>query len=111
MHFLIITLKIVIYEEKIHDKSIVRSIIERAKQHDTPIITIGEKYEGCISAKFIYDDGFDKIVHHVINHHGCRKLHFMAGVKGNELCIADLYLNRQLTVLFDTHHLFQKMQL
>ena len=75
---------LVIYEEKIHDKSIVRSIVERAKQHDTLIITIGEKYDGCISAKFIYDDGFDAIVHHVIDHHGCRKLHFMAGIKGNE---------------------------
>lgn len=75
---------VVIFEEKFQDKEAVLSIIARAQAFDKPVVIIGGDYDGCISTRFIYDDGFDKIVDHVIEHHGCRKLRFMAGMKDNE---------------------------
>ena len=39
--------------------------------------------DNCCSVTFNYSDVFEKIVRHVIEFHGCRRVNFIAGVKGN----------------------------
>ena len=41
-------------------------------------------YENTINVCFNYEDGFENVVRHVIEEHGCRKLHMMAGLKDND---------------------------
>ena len=74
---------VIIYEERIKNKTVVQKIIEKAQREQTPVITVGEEYSGCVNVRFAYDIGFEQIVRHVIDVHGLTKLHFMAGMKNN----------------------------
>lgn len=75
----------IVYEERIQDKGIIRDILKKAVKQGIPAISIGNgiKEEGCVNISFDYEEGFEKIVRHVVEEHGIRDLHFIAGVKGN----------------------------
>ncbi len=75
---------LVVFEEKISNKAVVHTLFDRAAQKDIPIISIGEDYGKAISARFVYDEGFEMIVNHVLDVHKPKKPHFMAGLKDNE---------------------------
>lgn len=79
-----ITDAVIVFDEKIYNKECVEKIISKAKAANVPVITIGDAYEGCMNIKFDYEYGFEQVVRHVIDEHECEKLHFMAGIKGNE---------------------------
>lgn len=74
---------VVICEEAIKNQQVIHAIIDSAKQHNVPVIIIGERYEGCINIKFDQETGFYQTVCHMIEEHHLTKLHFMAGMKGN----------------------------
>lgn len=75
---------LIIADEKIKNKQIINRLIERALLFDTPVIVIGGNYPGVINIGFDFESGFEDVVRHVVEHHGARKLHFIAGVQGNE---------------------------
>lgn len=75
---------VVIHDEAIKNKIVVRDIISRSKQHSIPVITIGGSYDGCSNIAFNYTAGFEKIVRHVLADHKVTDFHFIAGIKGNE---------------------------
>lgn len=74
---------VAIMEEKINDKSVVEDIIRRAKTAGKPVITVGNAYEGCGNVQFAYEQGFEKVVKHVIVEHGVLDLHLIAGMPNN----------------------------
>ncbi|MBO5057096.1 MAG: GGDEF domain-containing protein [Lachnospiraceae bacterium] len=78
-----VTDAVIIFEERIRDKTVVREIIEKAVTHRIPTVTIGDDYEGCTGVRFHYEAGIEQMTRHVIEAHGIKKLHFMAGAKGN----------------------------
>lgn len=78
-----ITDAIVIQDEVIKDKQVVQSIIDNAKAHNIPVITIGGNYSGCVSIGFNYCAGFEKIVRHVLVDHKATDFHMIAGFKNN----------------------------
>lgn len=78
-----ITDLVIIQDEVIKDKSVVNSIISSAKAHNTPVITIGDHYEGCANIKFDYSKGFEQIVRHVLKDHSIIDFHFISGIKDN----------------------------
>lgn len=82
---------LIILEERIQNKALVKSILEKAGEKGLPVISIGEDYGKAISVKFAYDTGFEKMVRHVIEEHHVTNPHFMAGLKGNEF--SDCRLN------------------
>ncbi len=74
---------LVINCENFKDTALINDIIRRAHSHDVPVITFGAEYEGCTALQFNYRVGMEKMVRHVVEDHGCRDLHFMAGFMGN----------------------------
>ncbi len=74
---------LVITYEKIKDKALAEDIIRRGVDKGLPVFVIDGYVEGCINLNFDYRRGFDKIVRHVVEEHGIRRLHMMAGIKDN----------------------------
>ena len=75
---------LVIMSNFIYDKIVVKNIIDGAKEHNVPLISIDKDIPGCINLSFSYSDTFERICRHVIETHGARKLYMIAGIKGNE---------------------------
>jgi diguanylate cyclase (GGDEF)-like protein len=69
-------------EEKILDSDIKNKIIENAQQRNLPVFIYEGTRPDTYNIKFDTKKGFYKVCHHIINQHGIRELHFMAGKKG-----------------------------
>lgn len=74
---------IIIMPEAIKRDSTSSEISRRAKEHGVPVICVDRAVDKCCSVTFNYADVFEKIVRHVVEFHGCRRVNFIAGVKGN----------------------------
>lgn len=79
-----ITDVVIVHDEIIKNKDVVLSIIDAAKSHNKPVITIGDHYDGCANVKFDYCKGFEQMVRHVLKDHGITDFHHIAGIKGNQ---------------------------
>ena len=75
---------LIIFDETIHNKDIIKEIIRKAKQNKTPVITVNAKYEGCYSLCRNYDDAYTYVIDHIIKEHGVRDTVFIGGRKGDE---------------------------
>ncbi len=75
----------IVYEEKLMNKDLVRDIIRKSLAQGIPTISIGNEVreEGCVNLSFDYEGGFEGVVRHIVEEHGVRDLHFIAGVKDN----------------------------
>ncbi len=60
-------------------------LIARAKEKNIPIIIIDGEYSGAYCISLEYEKAFGKIVRHVIEKHGAKKLKFLGGSKGNDV--------------------------
>lgn len=78
-----ITDVVIVFEEIIKNERLTAELVMRAKEHGVPVIVIGEAHEGCINIKFDHENGFARIVRHMVCDHKLTKLHYMAGLKGN----------------------------
>ncbi len=74
---------VIIYSECIKDKNVTKKLIRRAQAEDCPIFILEGQYEDCININFDYVGGFEKVVRHVVEEHGARNIHFMAGFENN----------------------------
>ena len=75
---------LIIADEMIKNKNIIYRLIDKAAIFDVPVIMIGGNYSGVINISFDYESGFEDVVRHVVEFHKMKRLHFMAGVQGNE---------------------------
>ncbi len=75
---------VIFMDEKVKSKTMASKVIGEAKKRDIPVIVIDGEYEDTININFDYAKGFEQIVRHVIKDHGIRKLHYLAGFKGNK---------------------------
>lgn len=75
---------LIIVDEMIKNKNITHKLIDRAALFDVPVIMIGGSYEGVINITFDFESGFEDVVRHIVEFHGLKRLHFMAGIQGNE---------------------------
>lgn len=73
---------VVIMDEKIKSRSVTEHIIRGARAADVPVIVVDGQYDGCANVQFDYKAGFEEIVRHVMSVHHPRKLHIMAGSRG-----------------------------
>lgn len=86
---------VIIYSERLKRRSIVDSIIGSAKRAGKPVLVLDGHFDGCINLNFDYEEGFRKVVRHVIEKHNVRKLHFIAGIKGNDFSESRLKVFRE----------------
>ena len=74
---------VIITYEKIKNRTISRNIARSAMEKGLPVIVLDGHIDGCINMNFDFRAGFEKIVRHVVEDHGLRRLHMMAGMKDN----------------------------
>nr|MCR5330992.1 GGDEF domain-containing protein [Lachnospiraceae bacterium] len=60
------------------------AIRDSVKDKEIPVFSVDRVVEGCINIVSDFGDGFKNMVRHVINHHGCRKINMIAGIRDNE---------------------------
>lgn len=69
-------------EEKLLNSTIKNSFIEKAQNKNIPVFIYEGTRPDTYNIKFDMRQGFYKVCHHIINQHGIKNLHFMAGKKG-----------------------------
>lgn len=74
---------LVILAETLKNKKIINKIAKTGHDKGIPVFVVDGNVEGCINLNFNYYDGFENMVRHVIEYHGCRKVNMLAGFKGN----------------------------
>lgn len=74
---------VVVFPGSFADKKPVYKVAERAKKADIPVISINRHIDGCFNILYDYEKSFEKVVRHVIEFHGKRKVNFIAGKKDN----------------------------
>ena len=72
----------IVFSEIINDEELIDSIIANAKAHGKPVFTIGKARPGCTNFDFLYVDGIERAIRHVIEKHSCSDLCFVAGPEG-----------------------------
>ena len=75
---------VIVYEEVLRNQAVTDALIAKAQKHEVPVLVIGEPHEGCTNIKFDHENAFVEIARHMIQEHHLTKLHFMAGIKGNQ---------------------------
>lgn len=74
---------IVIFGEMIKTKEVIDRLAEIGHEKNVPVITFQHPVEGCINADFEYASAFEKIVKHVIEEHGVKRLEMFGGFRDN----------------------------
>ena len=74
---------IIIFGEMIKTKEVIDRLAEIGHEKDVPVITFQHPVEGCINADFEYGSAFEKIVKHVIEEHGAKRLEMFGGFRDN----------------------------
>ena len=73
----------ILFPDKIFDKGVVRSIIDRCTASGVPVLCVDEEIEGTYGMPLAHGKAFSEIVEHVLSVHGCRRVKLVAGVKDN----------------------------
>lgn len=60
-----------------------QAFVQRAVRVGVPVISVDHYVSDCINITFDYSEAFRKIVKHMVEFHGYRKVKFMAGIPNN----------------------------
>ncbi len=74
---------IVMFTETLKSPDIVSWVMENAGKRNIPVVSIMSPAEGAYNIHFDYRDNFRAIISHVIEQHGCKRIFFVGGIKGN----------------------------
>ena len=74
---------VIILSETIKDDIILSNIISSVKSHNVPIVSIDKHIPEVYNINFDYSEAMEKIVRHIVEYHKCRRVNFIAGIKGN----------------------------
>ncbi len=75
----------VILTETIKDDKLLADIVRLCQEKQIPIFSIDGKLEHCYNMTMRNGDGFELMVRHIIESHGCRRVNMLAGFKGNAI--------------------------
>ncbi|MBR3532781.1 MAG: diguanylate cyclase [Clostridiales bacterium] len=87
---------IFVFTEMIGSDEIVRTLRQVAWERNIPAVFLEHQYDGVINAVLDYSTGFEKIVEHILDHHGCKKVKFFGGSKDNPFSIERENIYRRL---------------
>ncbi len=85
-----------LFGEMIRSDSINEHIIRFAQERKVPVFMLERRYEGCINLAFSYLEGFETVVRHMLEEHGCRDVVMVAGIRGNSFSEDRIALCRRL---------------
>lgn len=74
---------VIILSETIKDDIILNHIISSVKSHNVPIVSIDKHIPEVYNINFDYSEAMEKIVRHIVEYHKCKRVNFIAGIKGN----------------------------
>jgi len=74
---------VILLAETIKNEKVCRKITDEAKANNVPVISIDHFLEGCYNINFKYGKAMEEMVAHLIEHHHCRRINFIAGWKEN----------------------------
>lgn len=74
---------LILLPETIKQEELVSAVIERAHSEHIPVITVDKPLAGCYNISFSYANTMEKIIRHIVEDHGCTRVNFIAGIKGN----------------------------
>lgn len=69
----------IIFANTIKNPSLIQLIMDICTEKKIPVFCIEGKLDGAYCMKFDNLSGFENIVRHVVEHHGCRKINMIAG--------------------------------
>ena len=75
---------VIVMGETIKSDRMYDCIRKTVKSMHVPSFALECQIEGSIHISMSFGDGFKNIVRHVIEHHGCRKINMIAGIKNND---------------------------
>ncbi|MDD7403004.1 MAG: GGDEF domain-containing protein [Butyribacter sp.] len=100
---------LVIFTESFLNTDVTNELVQRAHQKGLPVISVDNKIDGCFNVLFAYEESFERIVRHIVEHHHCKKINFMAGFKDNEF--SDVRINTCKKVLKENGISFEEERL
>lgn len=74
---------LVVMPAAIERDDVVSEIVNDAKEVGVPVFSFDQEFENCNSVHLNYADNFEILVRHVVEHHGCKNVYMMAGMKDN----------------------------
>lgn len=74
----------IIFTETLKNPALLHRIVNSCNQKNIPVFSIDGELNGCYNMKFDHFSGFEAMVRHVIEHHGCRTVNMLAGIKDND---------------------------
>lgn len=76
-----------VFAEMIKTEEVLKALREVAQRKRIPIVFLERQSDGVINAMLNYASGFEKMVGHILDHHGCKKVKFFGGFKDNPFSI------------------------
>lgn len=74
---------IIMLSETIKNDAVRDDIIKEAQIYEIPVVSIDHYIEGCYNITFRYDKALEAMVTHLVEHHHCRRINFIAGLREN----------------------------
>ena len=71
-----------LFGEMIRSDNLNGHLIRLAQEKRLPVFMLERQYEGCVNMAFAYRDGFEQVVRHMVEDHGCRDVVMVAGIRG-----------------------------
>lgn len=75
---------VVIMAETFKKVDVGREIADRAIAAGVPVISVDRQMEGCVSIDYNYGETFEKIVRHIVEDHGCRRVNYIGGDRNSK---------------------------
>ena len=77
----------VVFAEMIKTPEVLGKLRDLCKRKCIPVVFLEHQYDGVINAVLNYSTGFEKIVAHILDDHGCTRVKFMGGSPDNPYSI------------------------
>lgn len=75
----------IVLTETINNPDLLEHIINTCKKKQIPVFSIDGTLDGCYNMPYDNSYGFEQIVRHVVEFHGCRKVNMLAGFRNNAI--------------------------
>lgn len=74
---------LIVLTETIKTPKVSQQIAELGHKMNIPVFSFDGKISGCYNLPLDYHTGFEQMVRHVVEYHGCKRVNMLAGFEGN----------------------------
>lgn len=74
---------LILFSETINDDGMLNTLANRAREANIPVITMQKPLANCHLVTYDIVTPFSELINHVLDHHHCRRVAFIAGIHGN----------------------------